>query len=174
MLDAYTMPDEETFIDFLQTGKLGALHPGLSEQQIYDLLGKPDETDFIVSLHESPNQSEKALVMTMKYGNLQLLCAGGEISFITVDYQYEDYGLPTGLGISWFDAAKKMKLNSFRQFLRDREISYKRVVLPDFWSNIILVVNGKTEVLFGTHDAESIDGFSFAVDGIGRPVMDDV
>lgn len=176
MLDQYAIPDEETFIDFLQKGKLGPLHLSLSEGQVYDLFDRPDETNYpalSASVHENQNQPKEAPMMVLKYGNLRILFEYGAISSITIDYRYEDYGLPVNLDISWFDAIKKMKLNSFRQFLKNRGISYKRAALPDFWNNTILVLDN-AEVLFATRDTDSIDAISFSKEeGNGRPVVDD-
>lgn len=123
-------PYEKTVNDlkiFLITGQLGNLSKQPTVNEVERLLGKP------LALERKPQIVPNDVLFILYYDNLQFTYIGEE--FYQVAIYFREYAhvkttekLPNGLGISWYQIAKHLNYEDFKQFLISQSISYRKVL----------------------------------------------
>lgn len=98
---------------FLQSGNLGALHLGLTRNDVRRLLGEP------------PDYSEKSWKNEIwKYGSLQVAFSEDSLSFIGLYFEDGELNLPSTMVRNGEFNLKENRVESFEQFLLANGIDF--------------------------------------------------
>jgi hypothetical protein len=168
----HTFMQEDALVEFLEIGKLGPLTPLISEAEIYRMLGQPSARFLRPSQTLDSNQN----MLILYYGKLGITCENDQITSIFIDYRVKKLDVPEKLQSKWIEEIEIIPLDAFREFLKRKHIAYKRAVIPlEFSSNVILVLNSGTEIVFSSTKNAELELISFHTDGpSGRPLEDDL
>src|SRR5262249_3349503 len=94
-----------TLKEFLQTGRLGSLVFGATEEDARQILGHPEDT--------SVNKKNRPLIW--KYGSLQLHFDQGLLNFIGLYFSDHEFRLPAGLSLVGWMPTSTTSLNEFQK-----------------------------------------------------------
>lgn len=112
---------------FLTTGQLGNLSKQPTVNEVEKLLGEP------LALERKPKIVPNDVLLILYYENLQFTYIGEE--FYQVAIYFREYAhvktadkLPDGLGVVWYQIAKHLNYENFKQFLISQRISCRKVL----------------------------------------------
>jgi hypothetical protein len=181
--------DDMSFEQFLSKGILGPLSPGMLYAEVYRRLGKPDETHYqsfdepkwleiddveiITSEGSEPSkgsylgrtksstqrQDPSQGILSLYYGNLKLTFEDGKLTFITVDFRYDSYGLPKVLNIHWFEDVRQMNVIGFKDLLQKKGLPCYRVVGQE---GLLLIGEPGVEISVSDEDTGSLLVLSYS------------
>jgi hypothetical protein len=147
------VPEYRSLARFLATGELGPLKPTFSLEEVYALLGEPNE---VGRPHKGTAHDNLEVLF---YNNLDITFLEGKIATISVVFGRDDDGLPAALRADWYERVRAMVYGQFVGYLRDHGIRWYRAV-DDFLEDDILLFlfpNGfKIEIGFGAEDGYRI------------------